>query len=283
MVKNFITPFASFDDLSIIDIGEENSAAIKYAKPSQRNHFIVHFIVDGKGVFRSTSATVQTETELTKNMAFAVFPSHTVFYQSSVEDPLYYFWFGFSGSSSIDIMNYLGFNDNITTTHIENMDEIISAFRSLFNSWQKRHDKYILISNFFKLITTIHKNSASHESNILLNNENEIFIKAEKFINEHLQDNIKIKDLTSALNIDRSYFSKIFKQRYQTTPHQYILKLRLKAAEKLLVTTNYSISYIVDKLHFTDRYTFTKQFKKKYKFAPLDYRKSFSKREVSTN
>ena len=273
MIKNFITPASVINDLVIVDIGEENFASMAYHKPNQRNHFIIHFVVEGKGIFRSTSPTATVKNELIAGTAFAIYPYSTVFYQSISDAPLYYFWVGFDGKESDNLIEYMGFSVNNPTLRIKNGDAIVEAFRALINSWKSSQDKYILYAEFYRLLNKIRINSQAQDAQLLHNSENEIFKKMETYLRQHIYQNIKVHELVSALNIDRSYFSKIFKKRYHTTPHQYILHLRLKAAEMLLITTNYSIANIVDRLSFTDTYSFAKQFKKKYGFSPTTYRK----------
>jgi AraC-like DNA-binding protein len=273
MIKNFITPATVMNDLVIVDIGEENFASMSYHKPNQRNHFIIHFVVEGKGIFRSTNPTATVKNELTKGTAFAIYPSNTVFYQSVSDEPLYYFWVGFDGTESEHLLEYMGFSANNPTLRIKNGDTIVEAFRALIYSWKASQDKYMLYAEFYRLLNKIRINSQAQDTQLLHNSENEIFKKTETYLRQHIYKNVKVQELVSALNIDRSYFSKIFKKHYHTTPHQYILHLRLKAAEMLLITTNYSIANIVDKLSFTDTYSFAKQFKKTYGLSPTSYRK----------
>lgn len=275
MVKNFITPMISTENLIIADIGEEDFASITYRKPNQRNHYIIHFVVSGKGIFSSSNPYQEIKSDLQECTAFAIDPKDTVFYQSFPESPLYYFWIGFNGQESNNILNYIGFSQTTQTLLMKNPDEIIKAFRSLINVWNKKNDNYMLLAEFFKLLAIMRKNCVTQAAHLVLNAEKEILMKAEDYIRAHINENIKIQNITTTLNIDRSYFSKIFKQCYQTTPHQYILKLRLKMAEMLLTATNYTISEIIDRLNFTDQYSFTKQFKKHYHYSPTAYRKLF--------
>ena len=81
-----------------------------------------------------------------------------------------------------------------------------------------------------------------------------------------------MNDVATALNITRNYFSKVFKESFHVTPHEYIARARLKQAEALLRVTNYRISEIADFLGFPDIYTFSKLFKKIYKKTPLQFR-----------
>ncbi len=273
MVKNFITPVAVYNGLSISHAGQEDFAAINYFKPNRRSHNIIHFVLSGKGVFKSQGMNFSVDKKLKTNTAFAVYQTEQVFYQSDPNDPMHYFWVGFVGEDSEKIMNYIGFTEEKPTLHIDNPQEIVGAFQELFAAWQTKQDYYLLLSAFFKLVYLLRKNNRLVNETLVLNTDNNIFRRAEEYLQQNIHQNVKVGDLVSALHIDRSYFTKIFKKRFHETPHQYIFRLRMRNAELLLVSTNYSITQIVELLDFTDTYSFCKQFKKCYHYSPSEYRK----------
>ena len=273
MVKNFITPATNYNELFIIDVGEEDFAAMSHQKPNQRFHNIIHFVVAGSGAFSSTGTTFSSKSKLKENTAFAIYQTSTVFYQSDPETPLYYFWVGFDGKESQKIMNYVGFTEENPTLYMENPQKIISAFRDLFAAWKTHDDDYLLVSKFYQLLYVLRKNNKHSSEQLLHKTDADIFQKAEEYIRQNLDGNIKVSDLTKALCIDRSYFTKIFKQRFNESPHRHILRQRIKKAELLLISTNYSITQIVDLLNFTDTYSFCKQFRTFHSHSPSEYRK----------
>jgi AraC family transcriptional regulator of arabinose operon len=173
-------------------------------------------------------------------------------------------------------MNYIGFTEENPTLHIENPQEIIDTFQELFVAWKKKQDYYLLFSAFFKLVYLLRKNNRLANNLSVLNTDNNIFQKAEQYLQQNIHKNIKVTDLVTALHIDRSYFTKIFTKRFHETPHQYIFRLRMRNAELFLVSTDYSIKKIAELLNFSDVYSFSKQFKKIYHLAPSKYRKLYN-------
>ena len=57
------------------------------------------------------------------------------------------------------------------------------------------------------------------------------------YITAHLNDDLSLDSLATVFCIDKYYFSKRFKERTGTTPHQYILNARLERGKFLLHTT----------------------------------------------
>lgn len=273
MNKNYVAPATGNEDLMIVDIGEEDFAAIAKTKANHRSHNIIHFVVKGQGVFKTTGSNFTTEDTLTENVAFAVYPRNVVYYQSNPDDPLYYFWVGFDGKESEKILNYVGFSETKPVLTFDNTEKIIQAFRRLISAWQMHQDKYLMFSEFYRLMHILRKNNRSMSQEIVQDTENDIFKRADEYIRRNIHQSIKISELVAELNIDRSYFSKIFKKRFNISPHKHILHLRLHQAKTLLISTNYTITQIVDLLNFADTYSFSKQFKKRFHFSPTEYRK----------
>ncbi len=75
-------------------------------------------------------------------------------------------------------------------------------------------------------------------------------------------------------NISEVYLRKLFVQKYNTSPKQYILDIRLQKAKQLLTNSFYSTSAIAEMCGFSGLYTFSRCFKDKVGMAPTQYAKS---------
>ena len=58
-----------------------------------------------------------------------------------------------------------------------------------------------------------------------------------------------------------------------TSPKQYLLKIRMEYAKKLLLETNMTIDEIALASGFMDRYHFSKAFKSYFLYPPVMFRK----------
>lgn len=266
MVIKFITPNITNGSLSIIQFGEEDNAAVIPTKPNQRTHYIIHFIISGEGVYTTKSATVETSTKLTAGMAFAVHKYDTVHYVSNLENPLHYCWVGFDGEDSEKILNEVGFtraNPTLTLTH---PNDIKQTFGELVKAGQKA-EKFAILSAFYRFLNTLKKNNVLDDK-LIPEERDTVFAQAINYIKANLHRNVTLTELADYLHINPSYFAKIFKKRFNISPHAYIIRARLQQAEFLVKTTDKTISEISDMLNFSDVYSFSKQFKKVYGFSP---------------
>ncbi len=270
--------FQSVDNqICLIDLGEEFNAATTLTPPHPRFHYIIHFVVSGEGRFTTTEVENQ---RITAGNAFAIYENDTVYYESDKNNPLHYFWIGFNGKDSEDILAYIGFSQKAPISEFKNIAAIQTAFQSLFDTW-KNEDRFVLLSKFYSLVALMHDCNKFRQNNAQA--DESILSRSLNLMNLNLTQNYKINDLVNELCIDRSYFSKIFKKKYNVSPYQYFLRLKLQKAEYLLKNTTYNVTQISDMLGFTDHYMFSKAFKRRYGVPPLTLRKQSKSRQVQTN
>jgi len=271
MVKRYFIPAIRNDNISFMHVGEEDCAAISFSKPHQRADYIIHFVVSGKGIYKTKNDKIETENVLEAGSAFAIYKYDTVYYHSDEKDPMHYFWVGFNGDESEKILDYIGFSKNIPAIKIKNIDAIIEAFEKIFSA-VNTSEKYPVFSAFYNFICIIKQNNVMSK-HIITDDGDTIFSRTTEFVKSNICQNIKVQDLIEYLHIDQSYFTKIFKKHFNILPHDYITKTRIQYSEYLLKTTDQSIKEIVEFLNFTDVYSFSKLFKKEFGLPPSQYRK----------
>ncbi len=272
MIKTWLTPYYSFNNLSIYDFGEETEAVIKPNPIMQRSYFLIHFIVSGEGTYTIHSASGERTVPLHAGDIFAIYPYDFIQYRSNPKNPMHYFWVNFNGSEGENILEYLGFShENLVFNH-NNPNNVYEMFKELFKS-NKQNDKYLLMLHFLSLMNTIRKGNLSI-SQPKSQPRDSLFIRAELYIQRHITDNIKASDVANFLHVDRSYFSTIFKKEYKISPYAYIQQQKIEFAKTLLRTSNYSIRELADLLNFSDIYAFSSFFKKHCGVPPSQYKKN---------
>lgn len=86
---------------------------------------------------------------------------------------------------------------------------------------------------------------------------------------------ISPEEVAKRIGISYSLFRRIFKENMGISPAQYQMDIRLKKAQELLTTTNFSIARIAEKLGFTDTAQFSTFFRKRQNMTPREYRNKF--------
>lgn len=83
----------------------------------------------------------------------------------------------------------------------------------------------------------------------------------------------QVEKIAEDAGYSRSYFTSLFREVTGMSPRDYILRSRLRAAEHLLLDTDYSISGIAQILGYRDVFFFSRQFKLYHGASPMHYRK----------
>ena len=103
---------------------------------------------------------------------------------------------------------------------------------------------------------------------------------AVEYIENHLRGKISISDVAMAAYLSLSHLQSMFSRTFQLSIGEYIVKRRLCAAAKELVTTDSSITDIAFDFGYANAESFTRAFKKQFLHAPSVYRKSHSFSEL---
>lgn len=93
-----------------------------------------------------------------------------------------------------------------------------------------------------------------------------------EYINEHLNQDIRLADLAALLGISQSHLSHRFKQSIGMTPHQYLLQQRVERAKQLLKEGDRSIMDIAFLCGFNSHSHLSKQFRLSTGLTPKAYR-----------
>jgi len=104
-----------------------------------------------------------------------------------------------------------------------------------------------------------------------------IITKAKEFIRANYKKKIKLKDISKAVYFSPYYLSHIFKKETGATLFEYLTKVRVEEAKRLLETTQWSTTRISFEIGCTDQSYFCKVFKKVEGISPYEYRKRMRK------
>lgn len=106
--------------------------------------------------------------------------------------------------------------------------------------------------------------------------------KAFQYVNDHLRQQISLKDVANEIHLNPSYFSVLFKEQTRLTFSEYVTRKRIQIAKKLLLTTNLSIEEIAQEAGYQTTKYFIKLFKEYEGITPSKYRKGIEIGDLST-
>lgn len=98
-----------------------------------------------------------------------------------------------------------------------------------------------------------------------------------EYIDNSPEEHMTLTALASKCFYNPSYFSRVFKHKFGSSPTEYIKNRRIERAMALLENEDISIEQIIQRSGFSDRSTFYHAFSKKNGMTPAEYRAKFKK------
>jgi msm operon regulatory protein len=92
------------------------------------------------------------------------------------------------------------------------------------------------------------------------------------FIEQHYSEDISIEDISSFCGLNRSYFSKVFRDTMGESPQGFLLHYRMARSAQLLTESRLPISTISAMVSYPNQLHFSRAFKNVYGISPRDYR-----------
>ncbi len=94
------------------------------------------------------------------------------------------------------------------------------------------------------------------------------------YINFHFSDNIDFKKLIARAGLSERTFFRRWNEIFGISPRAYILERRISDSCRMLLETDKKIFQIAAEVGFDDPYYFSRVFKQKTSYSPLEYRRN---------
>ena len=216
---------------------------------SPRPYHALAFRLKGKATFEVGNFTVETYTN-----DVVLMPANTGYYAKYPERNEIIV-IHFHTDDKLDLKNYS-----------TNQTEIIyNLFKNALDIWLNKNKAYYYdsISKFYQILSTLY---VLTQKNDIPNKE---FLKAIEYLNNNFTNpDISVEMLSKMAKMSSTYFRRLTIQNFNCTPANYILKLRLEYAEKLLSTGKYTINDVSYMSGFNDPKYFSRVIRKNYGVPP---------------
>jgi AraC family transcriptional regulator len=92
------------------------------------------------------------------------------------------------------------------------------------------------------------------------------------YIRANLAGDLSISELAAQAGLSSFHFARVFRRETGEAPHQFVSRLRLEEAARLLRATDHTVLQIAIAVGFENASHFSVQFKRDYGVTPLAYR-----------
>ena len=97
--------------------------------------------------------------------------------------------------------------------------------------------------------------------------------RVESHIEEHIEQQIRVADLSGIVDLSEAHFSRAFRLAYGEPPHAYIVRRRVELAAQLMLAGCEPLSEIALKCGFHDQAHLSKQFRQMTGETPAAWRR----------
>lgn len=106
-------------------------------------------------------------------------------------------------------------------------------------------------------------------------------IKAQKYIEDHFQETIRVDDLADQFAISRRTLERRFKKATSNTVTEYVQRVKVEAAKKDLETTRKNVNEVMYDVGYSDTKSFRDLFRRITGLTPIEYRDKYNREAVA--
>lgn len=259
-----------FTDLNMYSCGIEDCKSGHSWGPAVRDHYIIHYILGGKGTF-----TVGGDTyTLKKNDGFLICPGIIVHYKADESEPWSYAWVGFGGFKASVYLKQAGLDNNNLVFRYDRDSFLKDCLIKMIEARQLNKGKEIrLLGLLYEFLSQLVEVSPAKPAESSTQKE-EYVKKALEYIKTNYHGKISISEIAGSIGLDRSYLYSLFIEYLGASPREYLIGYRMEKARELMNIPTLAIGDVSRSVGYDDPLAFSKAFKKFYGKSPREYRKN---------
>jgi AraC-like DNA-binding protein len=151
--------------------------------------------------------------------------------------------------------------DEITLFPLKDPAQYLNDFQELLHSSMQNNKRLRLFALLYGILDKLDSEQSTSPLAAIIGH-----------IETHLSNSeLSNTFLSQKMGISEVYLRKLFVTHLHVTPKQYILNLRIKAAQQLLINSSKNITQISEECGFSSLYHFCRIFKQKTSFTPSEY------------
>lgn len=249
MQKDFVIRNDLYRSFVPLFVGSEQCKKGHSYGPAVRPHWLIHFILSGKGMY----CVGGKEYSLESGQAFLIKPGEVTLYRADAQSPWHYAWVAFrSEHPALNDLPYILSDDRLWNTFSTIADTGSFTYGAAVTAvWQ----------------VIDHLCPAG-----MLEDRNAYVATAKSIVHRKYMQDITVSSLAESLGLDRSYFSGLFKRETRQTPQEYLLHYRMEQAKELLAL-GHPVSVVASSVGYKDLFTFSRSFKQHYGYPPSRHAK----------
>lgn len=204
---------------------------------------------------------------------FLLFPGEWHSYVPDPDTGWTEYWVGFMGANIDDRVSKGFFSVGNPVYHIGYSEIVVELYREAIRTATRQEPFFQqllagVVNHILGLMFMTNRNRMISQDSELA----DMVEKAKAYMQDCLEEEIRMPDVARHLNISYTTFRHLFKEYTGFSPAQYFINLRIHRAKEMLRGTKASVKEISIILHFENPEYFATLFKKKTGMSPSEFR-----------
>lgn len=269
-----VFPNENFLDLRLYQYGWEQCRPLHSYGPSVRNHFLFHYVISGQGWLDSTGSDgINRRYDLQADQGFLITPGQVNTYCADRARPWKYVWLEFDGLRAAEYLDAAGLGADQPVYRPESPALAASTRDTmLYITDHSEASPLCLIGHLCLFLDLLIRSSASRREVRGVSLRDFYMQEAVTYIERNYQRELTVEEIADACRLNRSYFSKLFKENMGCPPQEFLIRLRLSKAMEMMKSSNASIGDISAACGYPNQFHFSRAFKKRYGLSPREWR-----------
>ena len=214
--QSFKQNYTNNIELSIFNCGLERCAPGQTWGPGIRDHYLIHLVVSGKGVFEVGGRTY----EVVPGDLFFARPSQLIRYTADEVQPWEYSWVGFNGACAHKLAAQLPFTDAAPVHHTQDLEGMRAALSSIYSSrGLQPQDEAAMVGYLYLFIAALMRETSESRPHST-SSSSQYVLNAIKYIQFNYSHDISIDDVAKSVGVSRSHLYRVFMLNVGKTPHR---------------------------------------------------------------
>lgn len=261
-------------DLRLFQCGWEQCDPLHSFGPFVRNHYLFHYIISGRGFLdANVKKGVTQRYDLEAGQGFLISPGQINTYGADHVQPWKYVWLEFDGLRVAEYLNDAGLSaarpvyQPKTAAQAEQVRDTM-----LYIASHSKASPLCLVGHLCLFLDALIQSSSARREPRETQLRDFYIQEAVSYMERNYRRELTVEEIAGACQLNRSYFSKLFKEKKGCPPQEYLIRLRLSKAAELMKNSTVSIGDISVSCGYPNQLHFSRAFKQRYGISPREWR-----------
>ena len=227
-----------YQDLFIVNVGEQDCSPNHAYGPAKRAHYLIHFVLSGCGKLQCREG----EFSVGPGQGFLILPDETTFYQADEDTPWHYAWVGYRGKYAEHLTASAGLDAVHRVFSVSNPQLAWQILRDMrTDARELRLNQLAAAGNLMRFIAHI---APENDPKSNISNAKSYCDKAIWYLEGNFDRNVSIQETADFVGLSRSHLYRLMMEECRQSPKDLLLAIRMRHARRLLRETQLSLDEI---------------------------------------